>query len=55
MGCKGLVKGVLRDFYVGKRTPIHPSAWKVNPQKFLRSWNLEPTVLARIAYFHVSD
>jgi hypothetical protein len=34
IGCKGLVKGVLRDFYVRKRTPIHPSAWKVNSPKF---------------------
>ena len=30
IGCKGLVKGVLRDFYVAKRTPIHHSAWKDN-------------------------
>ena len=34
---------------------IHRSAWKGNSQKFLRSWNLEPSVLARIAYFHVPD
>src|SRR5215216_4925958 len=35
--------------------PIHRSAWKGNSPKFRRSWNLGPSVLARIAYFHVPD
>src|SRR5829696_7936729 len=34
IGCKGLVKGVLRNFYVLNRMPIHPSVWNRCSRKF---------------------